>query len=154
MLKVRFPKNTNENRPFLNFLSNLSKTLKFSEISFKGISFVKLIHLLFLSKILIISQNLFKGISFIKLNPPSLFWAKVLKSNRTLASLARTVPKPFPTKSVHTPFGVQKIYTARGEAPSLRVGWWVCGLTGYQKCPSIFFILCEYIGKVYIYLYM
>ena len=46
---------------------------------------------------------------------------------RTVASLARTVPKPFPTKSVHSPFGVQKIYTARGEAPSLRMdglgGW-------------------------------
>ena len=43
-----------------------------------------------------------------------------------MASLARTVPKPFPTKFVHSPFGVQKIYTARGEAPSLRVdgmGW-------------------------------
>ena len=25
--------------------------------------------------------------------------------------------------------------------------------TGYQKCPLIFFILCEYIGKVYTYLY-
>ena len=32
---------------------------------------------------------------------------------RTVASLARTVPKPFPTKSVHSPFGVQKS-TQRG----------------------------------------
>ena len=28
------------------------------------------------------------------------------------------------------------------------------GGTGYQKCPSNFFILCENIGRVYIYLYM
>ena len=28
------------------------------------------------------------------------------------------------------------------------------GRTEYQKCPLIFFILCENIGKVYIYLYM
>ena len=26
--------------------------------------------------------------------------------------------------------------------------------TEYQKCPSIFFILCGYIDHVYIYLYM
>ena len=40
---------------------------------------------------------------------------------------------------------------------SLRVGGWVAGLvdwTGYKKCPSIFFTLCEYIVKVYIYLYI
>ena len=29
----------------------------------------------------------------------------------------------------------------------LRVGW-----TEYQKCPSIFFILCGYIGNVYTYI--
>ena len=28
------------------------------------------------------------------------------------------------------------------------------GRTGYQKCPSIFFILCGYIEHVYIYLYI
>ena len=31
------------------------------------------------------------------------------------------------------------------------VGGWVGG-TGYQKCPSNFFILCEYIGNVYTYI--
>ena len=36
-------------------------------------------------------------------------------------------------------------------------GWlmdgWVDG-TEYQKCPSIFFILCGYIDHVYVYLYI
>ena len=69
MLKVRFPKNTSDNRPFFNFLSNLSKILIFSENSFKGISFVKLTPFTFLSSILSFSEISFKGISFIKLNP-------------------------------------------------------------------------------------
>ena len=30
---------------------------------------------------------------------------------------------------------------------------WMDGWMGYQKCPSIFFILCRYIDKVYTYLY-
>ena len=29
---------------------------------------------------------------------------------------------------------------------------WVDGFTEYQKCPSIFFILCWYIDHVYVYL--
>ena len=32
-------------------------------------------------------------------------------------------------------------------------GWDGMGWTGRQKCPSNFFILCAYIGKVYMYLY-
>ena len=37
----------------------------------------------------------------------------------------------------------------RPEGPSLRMGWygWM-GWTEYQKCPSNFFILCEYIEYV------
>ena len=31
------------------------------------------------------------------------------------------------------------------------MGW---GWTGYQKCPSIFFILCGYTDHVYMYLYI
>ena len=50
--------------------------------------------------------------------------------------------------------------TARREAPSLmglmgrvgRVGR-VDGWDGPEKCPLIFFILCEYIDYVYVYLY-
>ena len=42
MPKVRCFKNIYDNGPFLNIFSNLSKILIFSEISFKGISFVKL----------------------------------------------------------------------------------------------------------------
>ena len=34
----------------------------------------------------------------------------------------------------------------------VRTGW--TGGTEYQKCPSIFFILCGYIDKVYTYLYI
>ena len=30
---------------------------------------------------------------------------------------------------------------------------WMNG-TGYQKCPSIFFILCRYIDHIYIYIYI
>ena len=36
------------------------------------------------------------------------------------------------------------------RASASLMGW--VGWTEYQKCPSIFFILCKYIGKVYIYL--
>ena len=52
------------------------------------------------------------------------------------------------------PFRIQRlsIYTTRRKAPSLRMGW--MGWMGYQKCPSIFFILCGYIHKVYTYLYI
>ena len=31
------------------------------------------------------------------------------------------------------------------------MGW---GETGYQKCPSMCFILCRYIDKIYTYLYI
>ena len=41
---------------------------------------------------------------------------------------------------------------SRPEGPSLRMDGFD-GM-GYQKCPSIFDILCGYIGKVYTYLYM
>jgi len=41
-------------------------------------------------------------------------------------------------------------FTSRPEGPTLMDGW----MDGNQKCPLIFFILCEYIDKVYTYLYM
>ena len=46
--------------------------------------------------------------------------------------------------------GPAQIYTTRREAPSLRMDGWM----EYQKCPSNFFILCEYIEHVYTYLYI
>ena len=46
----------------------------------------------------------------------------------------------------------QKPYK-RGRRPSLRMDGMGWDGTGYQKCPSIFFILCGYIDYVYIYLY-
>ena len=57
------------------------------------------------------------------------------------------------TKPVHSPSGVQRNLRTRGGAPSL-MGWDGMGWdrTGYQKCPSNFFILCEYIGNVYTYI--
>ena len=49
-------------------------------------------------------------------------------------------------KQVHSPSGVHKDLHDESEA---RVdGMALCGV-GYQKCPSIFFKLCQYIGKVY-----
>ena len=39
------------------------------------------------------------------------------------------------------------------EAEGRVYGWMGWDGTGYQKCPSIFFILCGYIDKVYTYLY-
>ena len=53
-------------------------------------------------------------------------------------------------KSLQSPFGVQRrIYTTRRVAPSLM------GLDGteYQKCPSIFVILCGYIKCIYLLIY-
>ena len=58
-----------------------------------------------------------------------------------------------PTQS---PFGIQRnLHTRRVTAASSAVftgGWgeW----TEYQKCPSIFFILCWYIDHAYVYLYV
>ena len=36
----------------------------------------------------------------------------------------------------------------------LRMDGWMDGWTEYQKCPSMFFILCRYIEHVYIYTYI
>ena len=45
------------------------------------------------------------------------------------------------TKPVHSPFGVQKIYTARGEAPSLWVGGLIDGwMDGRGKKVSFNFL--------------
>ena len=49
------------------------------------------------------------------------------------------------TKSLHSPFEVQKIYTARGEAPEF-----TDGVDGVQKCPSVLFILSGYTDYVFI----
>ena len=53
----------------------LSKILRFSEISFKGISFEKLTPspFTFLSNILSFSEIWSKGISYVKLNTPHFF---------------------------------------------------------------------------------
>ena len=42
------------------------------------------------------------------------------------------------------------IYTTRPEGPSLLDGMGWDGM-GYQKCPSIFFILCVYIDHIFNY---
>ena len=55
-------------------------------------------------------------------------------------------------QALTSPSGVQRrIYTtsAEREFDGLVGG---SGGTGYQKCPSNFFILCEYIGNVYTYI--
>ena len=58
------------------------------------------------------------------------------------------------------PSGSSAIYTRGAERRVYGwggMGWdgmgWM-GWTGYQKCPSIFFILCGYIDHVYVYLYI
>ena len=54
------------------------------------------------------------------------------------------------------PFGVQRlsIYNEARRA-KFADGWdGMDGWTEYQKCPSNFFILCEYIEHVYTYLYI
>ena len=66
---------------------------------------------------------------------------------RTVASLARTVAAEVSTKPLHLPPGSSAGFTPRARSASL-----MGGLTGYQKCPSNFFILCEYIGNVYTYI--
>ena len=43
---------------------------------------------------------------------------------RAVASLARAVPKPFPTKSVHSPFGVHKDLHGEREAQVCRWDEW------------------------------
>ena len=58
------------------------------------------------------------------------------------------------------PFGVQKdLHGERAKRASLRMGW-MDGWDGmgwdgteYQKCPSNFFILCEYIVNLNTYIY-
>ena len=66
MLKVNCFKNTSDNRPFLNVFYNLSKILIFPENSFLRISFVKLTPLHFFDQN---SEISLKGISFLKLIP-------------------------------------------------------------------------------------
>ena len=48
------------------------------------------------------------------------------------------------------------IFAKRGRRPSLMGwdGWDGWDGTEYQKCPLIFFILCEYVVKPHVYLYV
>ena len=68
MLKVGCFKNTNDNRPFLNFFFQIEQNFDIFRKFVKEISFVKLTPLHFFEQILWFSQILFKGISFVKLN--------------------------------------------------------------------------------------
>ena len=61
-------------------------------------------------------------------------------------------PLEVSTKPLHLPPGSRvqrRIYTPSAKREFDGVRW---GGTGYQKCPSNFFILCEYIGNVYTYI--
>ena len=85
-----------------------------------------------------------------------LFFYGMASLARTVASLARTVPKPFPTARTlpkpPLPLPPGSIRGFKQRAAKRRV-WWDgvdgMGWTGYQKCPLIFFILCEYIQILY-----
>ena len=63
-------------------------------------------------------------------------------------------PLEVSTKPLHLPPGSSAGFTPRARSASL-MGGWVGGLDGTedQKCPSNFFILREYIGDVYTYIY-
>ena len=56
-------------------------------------------------------------------------------------------------QALTSPSEVQRrISTTNAEREFDMMDGWVDG-TGYQKCPSNFFILCEYISDVYTYIY-
>ena len=58
-------------------------------------------------------------------------------------------------QALTSPSGVQRrIYTTSAEREFEGVVWGRVGGTEDQKCPSNFFILCEYIGNVYTYIYL
>ena len=97
-------------------------------------------------------QN-FVWLFFNKIELPSPIWVKPLvrPASWLQASLARTVPKPFPTNSVPLPPGSSSASTRRARSTFDGVGR--VGRVGNQKCPLIFFILCGYVDYVYIYLY-
>ena len=57
---------------------------------------------------------------------------------RTVASLARTVPEPFPFQFLTAPSGVHTRFTQRARSASW-MGW--DGWDGNQKCPLNFFKL-------------
>ena len=63
-------------------------------------------------------------------------------------------PLEVSTKPSHLPPGSSAGFTPRARSASLMggVGWVGSGGTEDQKCPSNFFILCEYIGNVYTYI--
>ena len=62
------------------------------------------------------------------------------------------------TKPLHLPPGSSAGFTPRARSASLMgwggVGWDGMGGTEYQKFPSNFLILCEYIGNVYTYIHL
>ena len=60
-------------------------------------------------------------------------------------------------QALTAPSGVQRrIYTTSAKREFDGVGGWMDGWggTGYQMGPSIFFLLCGYIGHIYIYIYI
>ena len=62
-------------------------------------------------------------------------------------------PLEVSTKPLHFPPGSSAGFTPRARSASL-MGWDGMGWTEYQKCPSNFVILCEYIVNVYTYIYI
>ena len=83
------------------------------------------------------------------------FWSKfdVKLGSWVIIHTGENSPLEVSTKPLHLPPGSSAGFTPRARSASL-MGWVGWDGTGYQKCPSNFFILCEYIGNVYTYIYI
>ena len=56
---------------------------------------------------------------------------------------ARTIAAEVSTKSLHSPFGLQRRLTRRARSASLRMNWWIDGLIdGWGIKSVLYFLLC------------
>ena len=83
------------------------------------------------------------------------FWSKfdVKLGSWVIIHTGENSPLEVSTKPLHLPPGSSAGFTPRARSASL-MGVMGSRGTEDQKCPSNFFILCEYIEHVYTYLYI
>ena len=60
----------------------------------------------------------------------------------------------FENHTYKVPSGSSEALHRGREAAEFTGGWMGWDGMGYQKCPSIFFILCVYVDHVYMHLYI